>query len=353
MIMNNENNYSIINIKNIKENIEHIKNKYNKYNYYMAVVKSNCYGLGYKEICKNIEDQVSYFVVTTLDEAINVRKITNKSILCLGIIKEENLKICKKNNITITIPNYEYLEQIKPKNLNNIKVHIKINTGMNRLGVKTKEEFNKTYNYLTKNNINIEGIYTHIYEATNKTNSKKQVKQFEKITEDIDLNKIKIIHLFASDATKNVEKPKYANGIRMGINMYGLGKEELKSCIQVTSEITQINTLNKGETLGYNGTFKADKDNTKIAVIPLGYYNGITRNFKDSYVYINNKKYQIVGNICMNMMFIKIDDNIKIGDSVYIIKDNTHIKEISKHINTIPYEIICNIDNKIPKKYTH
>lgn len=348
--MNNENNYNIINVKNVQQNINTIKEKYNNYEYYMAVVKANCYGMGYEEICKNIEHQISYFVVTTLDEAINLRKIVSKPILCLGIINNENLNICKKNNITITIPNYEYLKKININKLKKIKVHIKINTGMNRLGIKTKEEFDKTYNYLVNNNINIEGIYTHIYNASNKITSNNQVKNFEEITKNTDLKKIKIVHLFASDATKNIEKPHYENGIRMGINMYGLGEEKLLSCFQVKSEIIQINELYRGETLGYNGTFKANRK-TKIAVIPLGYYNGITRNYKGMYVYIKNRKYEIVGNICMNMMFIKVDDTVKVGDSVYVIKDNKHIRDIAKHTNTITYEIICNIDNKIPKKY--
>lgn len=348
--MNNEDNYNIINIKNIKENINLIKKKYNQYEYYMAVVKANCYGFGYKEVCKRIENQISYFVVTTLDEAINLRKITKKPILCLGIIDNENLEICVKNNITITIPNYEYLKNIDINKLKKIKVHIKINTGMNRLGIKTIEEFNNTYNYLISNNIIIEGMYTHIYNASNKLTSNNQVKRFEDITKNINLKNIKIVHLFASDATKNIQKPVYANGIRMGINMYGLGEEKLLSCFQVKSKITQINELQQGETLGYNGTFTAN-ERTKIAVIPLGYYNGITRNYKGMYVYIKNKKYEIVGNICMNMMFIKVDDTVKVGDTVYVIKDNNHIRDIAKHTNTITYEIICNIDNKIPKEY--
>lgn len=348
--MNNENNYNIINIKNIKENINLIKEKYNQYEYYMAVVKGNCYGFGYEEVCKNIENQISYFVVTTFDEAINLRKITKKPILCLGIINNENLNACKINNITITIPNYEYLKNININELKELKVHIKINTGMNRLGIKSNEELDNAYNYLINNNIEIEGIYTHIFNASNLITSNNQVKKFEDITKNIDLEKIKIVHLFASDATKNIKKPVYANGIRMGINMYGLGEEKLLSCFQVKSRIIQINELQKGETLGYDGIFTAN-NKTKIGIIPLGYYNGITRNYRGMYVYIKNKKYEIVGNICMNMMFIKVDDTVKVGDSVYIIKDNDHIRDIAKHLNTITYEITCNIDNRIEKEY--
>ena len=351
--MNNEKNYFMINIANIKSNIQYIKDKYRQYEYYMAIVKADCYGLGYKKIVKSIDNMVSYFAVATLKEAINLRKITNKPILCLGIIQEKYLKICQKYNITITISNYVYLEKIKIAVLKNLKVHIKVNTGMNRLGVKDNCEFNKVYKYLKQNNINVEGIYTHIYDADNLNKSNKQVKIFEEITKDIILSDIKIIHICASDATNNLKRVDLANGIRMGINMYGLGNESLLSCIQLTSQIIQINTLNRGETLGYNGTFVAHEDNIKIGVIPLGYYNGIIRKYKGSYVFINNKKYEIVGNICMNMMFVKIDDDIKVGDKVYIIKDNNHLKDIAKNADTIPYEIICNIANKIERKYIY
>ena len=149
------------------------------------------------------------------------------------------------------------------------------------------------------------------------------------------------------------EKPEFVNGCRLGIIMYGFNEVnniKLKSTFKLYSEIIQIHELNSGDTIGYNGIYKAD-DTEIIGVVAIGYADGIIRKNTGRYVYINNKPYKIVGNICMDMLFIKIDDTIKLYDKVEIIKDNNHIKEIANYLNTIPYEIMCNISSRVPLVY--
>ena len=101
---------------------------------------------------------------------------------------------------------------------------------------------------------------------------------------------------------------------------------------------------------GYNGAYTAEED-TKIAVIPIGYADGIIRKNTGRYVYINNKKYPIVGNVCMDMLFVKIDDDVKYHDKVVIIKDNEHIRYIADYLDTITSEIICSISYRVPRIY--
>ena len=108
--------------------------------------------------------------------------------------------------------------------------------------------------------------------------------------------------------------------------------------------------IKKGETVGYDGNFKADKDEL-IGIVPIGYADGIIKKNTGRYVYINNNKYKIVGNICMDMLFVLIDNTIKINDEVLIIKDNNHINEIAKHLDTINYEVMCNISSRVERKY--
>ena len=255
--------------------------------------------------------------------------------------------ICEKNNITITISNLEYLKKIENK-VTNIKVHIKIDTGMHRLGMNNKLEINEVYNIIMNSDkIYLEGVYSHIYEAVNKENTEKQINKFIELTEN--LKNIPIVHLFASDATMLYNKPDFINGCRLGLIMYGFGNN-LKSTFKLISEVIQINKLNIDETLGYNGIYKASKEEL-IAVIPIGYADGIIRANTGRYVYINNKKYKIVGNICMDMLFVKVDNTIHVGDKVEIIKDNNHIKEIAQHLKTIEYEVICNIGKRVPRIY--
>lgn len=348
------NTYVEINLKNIENNVRSLINKYNGYKYYFGVVKADCYGHNnIKTVEAIIRGGCNYLAVATLEEALEIRKsITNIPILCLGIIPVEFIKECINNNITITINSIDYLEKIIMKEHNNLKVHIKINTGMNRLGTNNKEEFEKIYKTIKNSNIILEGIYTHIYNSSNNADTLNQFKIFEEITSSVNLEDIPIVHVCASDATILYEKLPYANGCRLGIAMYGLVENKqlkLHSTFSLYSEIIQINTVTNG-TVGYNGNYKVN-GTEKIAVVPIGYADGIIRKNTGRNVYINNKEYTIVGNVCMDMMFVKVDDSVKVGDKVTIIKDIEHIEKIAKHLDTISYEVMCSIGKRVPRVY--
>ena len=345
------NTYVEINLDNIKYNVKTLINRYKNYKYYFGVVKADSYGHNDIKVVKSIiEGGVNYLAVATLEEALEIRKhLKDIPILCLGIIDSKYLSICLENNITITISNLDYIKDI---NISNLKAHIKINTGMNRLGINNKNELNEAIKLLKNKNIFIEGIYTHIYNSSNKNDTEKQFSKFENITRDIDLKSIPIVHLTASEATEYYTKKEYANGCRLGIAMYGLVDYKdinFKDTFSLYSEVIQINEI-ENETVGYNGKYKAN-DKELIAVVPIGYADGIIRKNTNRYVYINNKKYKIVGNICMDMLFVKVDDSVKVHDKVTIIKDINHIKEIANHLDTISYEVICSISKRVPRIY--
>ncbi|MBQ9019252.1 MAG: alanine racemase [Bacilli bacterium] len=342
------NTYAKVNLENIKKNVKTIINNYSGYKYYIGVVKADTYGHNSNKVIKSIIDGgCNYLAVSSLEEALEIRKDFSTPIICLGIIDSKYIDICINNNIDITIPNINYFNEIKTKKVN---AHIKIDTGMNRLGIKEKSEFNKIFN--TNTNINIKGIYTHIYETTNYENTLRQISKFKEITNDIDLNKIDMIHIAQSDTLINYPKIDFCNGCRLGIIMYGLTDNnlELSSTIELISEIIDIKKLKKGETVSYNGTYKAS-ENELIGIVSIGYADGINRKLKNAYIYINDKKYKIVGNICMDMLMVKIDDSVKLHDKVYVYKDINHIKYLSNYLDTIPYELICNISKRVPRIY--
>lgn len=341
--------YVEVNLNSLKNNIKKIINETNKYEYHFGVVKADCYGCGVLNCLDTIiESGCNYLAVATLEEALEIRSINKEiPILCLGEV--EDVDVAVENNITITITSLEYLKNIKLNK--DLKVHIKINTGMNRLGISSKEEFIEAYNYL-KNKVDIEGIYTHIYEPSDKNKYNKQIEKFKEFIKDINLSDIKIIHTSASEAMLKYEKLDFVNGCRLGISMYGFYCEDLnlESVFSLHSKIIQINDINENDIVGYNGTYKA-KENEKIGVVAIGYADGIIRKSTGMYVYINNKVYEIVGNICMDMLFVKIDDTVKLYDKVTILKDNKHIMEVCKHLNTIPYEIMCMVGKRVPRIY--
>lgn len=294
--------YVEVNIDNLKNNVKNIVNYYNNYDYYFGVVKGNCYGHGTTYVVNElIESGVNYLAVSSLEEALEVRKINKKiPILCLEPIRVEYIDICIKNNITITVHDYNYAKELINKKIDKkLKIHLKIDSGMNRLGFKEKSELNEIYVELkNKENIEIEGIFTHF--ATLGINDKEwdnQLEKFKKITSDINLKEIPIVHLYKSAAFINHPKIDFANGIRLGIGMYGYDSTpkysnrgiknklraikralnrrkqnisetrldlpiELKPAFKMYSEIIQVKKIKQGEFVGYGAMYRAKEDET-------------------------------------------------------------------------------------------
>lgn len=344
------NTKAIINLKNLKENVSNIIKEYNDYKYYIGVVKADCYGHNtYKTVKSIIDGGCNYLAVSSIEEALQLRKYFNIPILCLGIINYKYIDICEKNNIDITVTNLDYLKKIKDYKVN---IHIKIDTGMNRLGVKEKDEFNLIIKELKNSKLYLKGIFTHIYNAKDEFSTLRQIEKFKQITSDIDLSKVDIVHIAQSETLINYPKIEFCNGCRLGIIMYGLipNKLNLNNTIQLISEVIEIKNIKKGESVSYNGIYTSKKDE-KIGIISIGYADGVNRLLTGAYVYINQRKYKIIGNICMDMLMVRIDDLVSLHDKVYIYKDINHIMSLSKYLNTIPYELICNISKRVPREY--
>lgn len=382
--------YVEVNIDNLKNNVKNIVNYYNNYDYYFGVVKGNCYGHGTTYLINElIESGVNYLAVSSLEEAIEVRNINkNIPILCLEPIRVEYINICIENNITITVHDYKYAKELINKEINKkLKIHLKIDSGMNRLGFKEKIELNEIYKELkNKENIEIEGIFTHF--ATLGINDKEwdnQLEKFKEITSDINLKEIPIVHLYKSAAFINHPKIDFANGIRLGIAMYGyysnpayntkgiknklrelkryINKKknnisktitqipiELKPAFKMYSEIIQVKQIKKGEFVGYGAMYRSTEDEI-IGIMPVGYDDGIFRKSRGRYVTINNKKYQIIGDVGMGMTAVKIDNTVNMYDKVTLIGDKVTIKEVANHNGTSIYETMCNIGKQIPRTY--
>lgn len=344
-----------VNLSHIQNNVSKIINKYSNYQYYFGVIKANCYG--HEQAVEAIlAGGVNYLAVALLEEALEIRKRFPKiPILCLGVITSNEVELCIQNQITITINSLETARELLQVDCRTLKVHLKLNTGMNRLGISSLEELKKVMALLEKHHIVIEGIYSHIYDAKNKVRTEKQLLKFQNWITNIEYQKIPIIHIAASEALTHYPKLEWINGCRLGIIMYGFTDDKslnLESTFTLSSEIIQIQNLKKGETASYNGTYIA-KGKEKIAIVPIGYADGISRKNTGRNVYIKGKPYPIVGNICMDMLFVKIDNQVKIRDKVVLLKDNLHIEEVATYLDTIPYEIMCMISARVPRIYVY
>jgi len=332
-------------------NIIKIKEQY-KYDYYIAVIKSNCYGHGIGALQAILDAGCNYLAVATLEEAVQTRLYTDTPILCLGTVNIQDLPICVNNNITISINTYDYYKAIKDLSYP-LTVHIKLNTGMNRLGIKHKHELDEIYNSISETSYKLEGIFSHIYDPGNKEDTNAQFDTFAYLCSDIDLTKIKMVHIAASDTITRYPRLDYINTARLGIIMFGFCQLlELESTFSLHSQVIQINELEAGEKLGYKGAYVASQKE-KIAVVPIGYGDGLLRAYTNNNVYINNRSYKIIGNVCMDMLFTQADNSIKLHDTVTLLKDNAHINEIAKNLNTINYEILCTVGSRVPRIYEY
>lgn len=378
------NTYVEVDTDIISSNVKNIINKYNDYKYYIGVVKGNAYGHGGYISKIVVESGINYLAVSSLEEALDIRKYTDTPLLCLEPISLDYIDECIKLNVTITISNYDYYKELIEKNIKNLKVHLKLNTGMNRLGFTKCEEVTEIYNNLINNeDIKLEGIYTHL--STNGITDKiydNQISRFKELIKDIDLSKIEIVHVGKSSTLEYHPKLDFVNAIRLGGALYGIKQPsikytglkgfirrikhnylikklnisetyksndlDIKPAISLKSEVMEIQKIKAGEIVGYGGVYVAEKD-SNIAVIPVGYADGINLKYNNSYVFINNKKYKLVGSTNMGMITALVDETVKIGDEVSII--NKNIKEVASLTNTTPYFIMTSLNPTLPRIY--
>ena len=380
--------YVEINLNNLEKNLKTIKNKYNNYDYYIPVLKGDAYGHG-EYIVKSVEkSDINYCAVATLDEALNVRKHSkNINILLFEPINIKYIEVAIKNKLTLTIHDIDYLKELIKVLNNKIKVHLKIDSGLGRLGFTDKNILKEAYDLMQDNKyIEIEGIYSHF--ATIGIFDKKwdnQVNEFKNITSLIDINSIKIRHMGSSISLLSHPKIDFCNAIRFGTIMYGYNicykveKKGLKNrlrifrnninksvynisesyinvdidllpCMNFYTYLLETKLIKKGNSIGYGANIILEKD-TFIGVIPIGYNNGLGTSANDGYVIINKNKYKILS-IGMNMTFIEVDKMVKKEDKVVVL-DSKYITIgcLSRFYNRTFHEMLLNIGKNNKKIY--
>lgn len=350
-----------VNINNFYKNIENIQ-KYVGNKKIMPVIKANAYGT-YINKRIDIINNFDIVAVAIVEEAIELRKLGyNKEIFVLNQPSIEDIDNILKYEITIGLSDKIFLENLKSIT-KPIKVHLEIETGMNRTGVNLKDLDRFLDKIKINKNIIVEGIYTHLSSADYDRNY--TALQLEKFRESVSIIKnkidtIKYIHSSASNGLINY-KDNISNLVRPGIIMYGYEssnnineKLDLYPICKLKTQITFIKAIEAGESIGYSRKY-ISKNKMKIATIPIGYADGLRREFSNKgEVVINNKTAKIVGNICMDSCMIDVTniDNVEIGTEVYIWDNkNITLESIAEKCNTINYEILSTISYRVPREF--
>jgi len=340
----------------------------------ICVIKDNAYGLGIENILPILlENKCDYFAVAYIEETLKIQEVlenlklknqNNKiKVMTLNYVKPENVEYAIKNNIELTVFNFsqllDYLKILDEFFENTtLKIHIKVNSGMNRLGFDENEILelveiikkyeinflnNKSKNKTSKNRLEIISIFSHISDAENQVETENQVEKYEKILKIFSQNNVryKYSHLQASPLLFKYGKKYNYDFARIGMALYGMEPLStdvgLLDVITVKSKIINIRNVKKNDKVSY-GSKGIVKHDSKIGIVAIGYAHGLQKQIENSgeaYILVNGQKAKIIGEICMDMIFVDLTDieNVEVNDEVVIAGSQKNIENgITKRI---------------------
>ena len=361
-----------IDISALRHNFEIIKHNAGN-SKIMAVVKADAYGHGVCDIAPVLQQEgADAFAVSNIEEALQLRSIgIVKPVLILGYTPPEAAKELAENNISQCVYSLEYAENLSrfaTENSANVKIHIKLDTGMSRLGFDCRNEnlsgLAEAVASAKLPGLSFEGIFTH-FAAADRTEdeedgfTKEQFDRFSSAVEYFKENGLKpeFCHC-CNSAAMMLDGDKRLDFCRPGIILYGLlpspkleFAEKLIPVMTLKSVVSMVKEISAGDTVSYGRTFKADRT-MRIATVSAGYADGYPRLLSNKgYVVIKGKKAPLIGRVCMDQMLIDVTeiDNVKMGDEVILFGKELSVDELATVCGTINYEIVCDVSKRVPR----
>lgn len=359
-----------IDLDNIEYNYNQMKSLVKSESKICGVIKADAYGHGAKTIAKKLIKLGSdYLAVASLNEAIELRReIKNHPILILGYTETRLYEKVIQNNLTQTIYTFNQAKKFSEKCQEleiTGKVHIKIETGMNRLGFIIDENIEDTISKIYRlENLSLEGIYSHFATADSKEKTlvNKQYKLFTNLLNGLEKKKISIPIKHISNSAAIIENDMNLDMVRLGIALYGLypsdeidkNKVDLKQVMKFKAKISNSKHLKNSEGISYGYNYYSNK-NSNIITIPVGYADGFSRLLSNkAYIKVGSKFFKVSGSICMDQLMVDIGKNqAKPKDEVELIglNEKNSIDTIAKLLGTINYEVPCMISRRVPRVY--
>lgn len=359
-----------INLENVLFNLNEIKRAVGPSAQIMGVVKADAYGHGV-DVAELLQDEeVPYLAVAFLDEAIALRQkgIDRSGVFILGHSGIETIPDLVEWDITPGVYQYDFAEALSEYCIENgcvHPIHVKVDTGMGRIGFRYDEAVDCIESIAQLRGVRLEGIYTHFATADQKDKhfTHLQLTRFAQVVKELEDRGIHIPmkHVENSAAIIDFDKTIF-NMVRPGIILYGhypsdevkKDKIKLKPAMSFKTKISHIKVIHAGESVSYGQNFMAEQDRV-IATLPVGYADGYTRMLsgKGAEVWISGKRAPVVGNICMDQCMIDITDlkGIKLYDEVELFGENLPVEELADKLGTISYELLCMVNKRVPKIY--
>ncbi|MDD3185932.1 MAG: alanine racemase [Anaerostipes sp.] len=363
-----------VDLSAIVHNIKEVMRVVGKDTKVMAVIKADGYGHGAVPIAQELDKiGIGGYAVAIMEEAIELREAGTKTpILILGFTAPAQYKTLIEHNVAMTMFSYEMAKELSDVAVstgNEAKIHVKVDTGMNRIGFKpTQESLKKIKKISQLPMIQIEGIFTHFARADEKDKEAayKQKKRYDDFVQQIEDEGIHIPvkHISNSAAIIDMDDCR-KNMVRSGIITYGLYPSsdvsknvlDLKPAMELKTHIVHIKEVDAGEGISYNGTYVTDKK-TKIATIPVGYADGYPRSLSSKgRVIIRGQYAPIIGRVCMDQFMVDVTNikDVNLMDQVILMGQDGDVcvsaDEIATMIGTINYELVCDISKRVPRFY--
>jgi len=362
-----------VDLSAIRHNLSCVKRLIAKETAVLAPVKANGYGHGILQVSKAlVESGIDYLGVSTVDEAILLREngFKKEPILMLGAILPQAADIIVRYNITQAVGDAclaRALDIAAKKQGTRAKVHIKVDTGMGRIGIWHQVAEKAIIKICNMKNLDVEGLFSHCSSAgEDHTATHKQINAFLSLVESVEKKGIYLKYKHIANSMAVVDyKYSHMNLIRPGIMLYGLcpypvsfgRRVRLKPAMSLMSRVVFLKKVPAGRNISYGSTYTTTKQSV-IATVPIGYGDGLSRKLSNrGYFIIKGRKTPIAGRVCMDQTMVDAGNisDIKVGDKVVLIgsQGKVHItaNDIARICHTIPYEVICGFDKRIPKVY--
>ncbi|HEL1205633.1 TPA: alanine racemase [Streptococcus equi subsp. zooepidemicus] len=354
-----------VDLEAIRANIDHIHQHIPKKVRTYAVVKANAYGHGAVAVSKAVEDQVDGYCVSNLDEALELRQAgIDKEILILGVILASELQLAIKHQLTITVASLEWLELAKKESVDfsQLHVHVKVDSGMGRIGVRSLAEANQLIPILSDMGVQLDGIFTHFATADESDHAMfdKQLTFFKQLVEQLD-KRPALVHA-SNSATSLWHSETIFNAIRLGIVIYGLNPSgnslslpcPLKEALSLESHLVHVKQIQAGDSVGYGASYVAAEPEY-VGTLPIGYADGWTRNMQGFKVLVEGERCDIIGRVSMDQLTIRLPKAYPIGTKVTLIgqqgKQVITATDVADYRGTINYEVLCLLSDRIPREY--
>lgn len=363
--------FAEINLGSARKNLKTVWSLVGETTKVLAVVKADAYGHGVDKLAKVFDEEgVDCFGVASLDEAGNLRRLgIRKPILVLGQILPEEAEGVFKFNVIQTVSDLDIakrLNRIAERKNRTSLIHIKVDTGMGRLGFWHKEAISFIREIKKLKNVFIDGIFTHFPSADEDADfTNQQICDFRTLIKELQREGIDIPNKHIANSMAVIDfKDSHMNLVRPGLMLYGIYPKQglkrdvrLEPVMSLKTKIIFLKEVPHGRSISYGRTY-ITKRKTKIATIPIGYGDGYLRGLSNkAWVLIRGRRAPIVGRICMDLSMVDVGGiaEAKVGDEVILIgrqgKEAISTEELARLCNTIPYEIVCSIGRRVPRVY--